>query len=384
MEQLRCREALAAHLCDCASLSAVLHNALRELDGHASRRRVKDVIIGVSVLRLRLRARVQDHQASTPEDVDALIAAFFDDHGRGIEEAIDEGGALGLSRQRSVPLWLAERLVRDLGLHGAHTFMRVQNQPGPTTLRANLRRGDRASLRRRLADVGINTRDNASSDIAVDVVGHANLFGVAPFREGAFEVQDASSQAVAAACALCEGDAVVVDLCAGRGGKTLALSAVPGFRGRIIATDVDGAALADLRGRLKRAGADNVEVVAKDDVAAVVAAVDGCDVVLVDAPCTSSGVWRRFPDRRFTTTPDELEQLSALQRELLREAACLVRPQGRVVYATCSVLADENEAVVDVFGDGRVLRCTSTRRLTPSSPDDGDGFFIACFERPAR
>lgn len=372
-ERARCEAALVEVIGGSKAVIDVLTPALRGLDGHASRRRVKDVIIGVAVLRLRL-----SHRAGS-SDVGALIDAFFADDGRGVEVGADDD--LGLDtfvRTRSVPPHLAQRLFNDLGPARAHTFMVAQNQPGPTTLRANRRRGDRLALQARLADEGVITTINPHAPDALDVVGHANLFGVAAFREGYFEVQDSSSQRVALACALGASDDVVVDVCAGRGGKTLALSATAGFRGRVIATDIDDAALRDLRGRLGRAGADNVDVVARD------ALVEGrADVVLVDTPCSSSGVWRRFPDRRYQTTEQEVKDLVVLQRSLLREAVRLCRPGGRVVYATCSVFGDEGQGVVDhVAADGDIV-VDSAVQLVPGGPTDGDGFFIATARRRA-
>ena len=185
-------------------------------------------------------------------------------------------------------------------------------------------------------------------------------------------MQDASSQQVAVACAVGPGD-VVVDLCAGRGGKTLALAAMMENTGRLVVHDVDRAALKALHGRLARAG---VGCVVDDSDRQLVPAM--ADVVLVDAPCTSVGVLRRSPDLRYTLDAARLADLVQTQHEVLARAATLVRPGGRVVYATCSVLRPENQdQTTRVAG----LLANHSRLLLPPK-DAGDGFFIATFNKP--
>jgi 16S rRNA (cytosine967-C5)-methyltransferase len=264
-------------------------------------------------------------------------------------------------------------------------------------LRATTLVNTRDELIAALADEGLTARKNPRSPWAVDVVGRANLFGCRAFRDGRFEVQDASSQAVVVAADVRPGD-VVVDLCAGRGGKTLALAAAMTDRGALWFHDVDERALADLRGRLLRARVTCARRGLPDDGTA--------DVVLVDAPCSSTGVLRRWPDLRYTLRADDVEGYAGVQRALLARAARLVRPGGRVVYATCSVLRAENDAVVDdlivndifdridprLLHDGSHDRPTTTRGepalitqsrtlLAPREPGDGDGFFFAVLLR---
>ena len=358
--------ALRAVLVEGRPATDVVGKALRGIATHDERRAIKDAVFGVSVLRLRLAF------IAGTDDVAALLRCWRDDVGDGdVRWPGDE--VEGLAVRRSCPAWLTRRLVDARGLDGADAFLAAANVPGPATLRANTLRGDRASLRAALDVDGIVTVDNDATPWAVDVVGHANLFGCAAFRAGAFEVQDASSQRVIAASGAGPGD-VVIDLCAGRGGKTLGLAALMQNRGRLIAHDVDGKALRDLRGRLGRAGTDIVEVV--DDVCALPVGV--ADVVVVDAPCSSTGVLRRSPDLRFALRKSDVDAVVEVQRALLARAAALVRPGGRVVYATCSVLRAENDDIVDDAGD---MLDEKERRHLGAPFDAGDGFFFAAFLR---
>lgn len=338
------------------------------------RRAVKDAVFGVAVQRLRLlrdRALSADDDALDDAALDELVARLHaPDDGPWPDDVVDR-----LAVQRSCPRWLVQRLVSSLGVDDADRFLQASNQPGPRTLRANTIVNDRAGLQRALADEAIVVVDSPRTPWAVDVVGRANLFGCRAFRDGRFEVQDASSQAVVVAAAVRPGD-VVVDLCAGRGGKTLALAAAMNDRGTLWFHDVDGRALADLRGRLPRARVTCARAGLPDDGTA--------DVVVVDAPCSSVGVLRRSPDLRFSLSPDDVLALGSVQRALLAQAARLVRPGGRVVYATCSVLSDENDGVVNaVLATIPWLVARSRTLLVPRVVDDGDGFFVALLERTA-
>jgi 16S rRNA (cytosine967-C5)-methyltransferase len=169
------------------------------------------------------------------------------------------------------------------------------------------------------------------------------------FIKGAVEVQDEGSQLAALFAAAQPGE-LVLDLCAGAGGKTLALAAAMQGRGRIIATDRDKRQLAPIHERLSRAGVHNVEVRTPRGAEDVIGeCADACDLVLVDAPCTGTGTWRRNPDAKWRIRPGALEIRLRDQIEVLDRAAALVRPGGRLVYVTCSVLPQENSRQVSAF-----------------------------------
>ena len=215
------------------------------------------------------------------------------------------------------------------------------------------------------------------------------------YQTGRIEVQDTGSQLCCLALAARPGE-TVIDLCAGAGGKTLALAAAMDNRGRLIAADTDRGRLSRLVPRAARAGALNVETRLLNPglEAGVLADLAGqADAVLVDAPCSGTGTWRRNPEVRWRLSPAELARLAALQLRLLDLAATLVRPGGRLIYVTCSLLdtegADQAEAFLLRHPEWRAQRPElpagtprgAGLRLTPAH-DQTDGFFIACFVSP--
>jgi 16S rRNA (cytosine967-C5)-methyltransferase len=190
------------------------------------------------------------------------------------------------------------------------------------------------------------------------------------------ELQDASSQYVVEIAGVQPG-MTVLDYCAGGGGKTLALASAMQGRGRLLAWDANARRMNDLDQRARRAGA-SVEVL---DDAGMAALGDVCDLVMVDAPCSGSGAWRRKPEGKWRITPEELAGYPPLQDRILDEAASRVRPGGALVYATCSLLAAENEDRVLAFLQRHPRwRSEGSRRLSPL--DGGDGFFTAKFRAP--
>ncbi len=204
------------------------------------------------------------------------------------------------------------------------------------------------------------------------------------FATGVIAVQDAGSQLVAALAAARPGTEVV-DLCAGAGGKTLALAAAMEGRGRILATDTDRKRLAALGPRAVRAGClSMIETRLLDPGREPEQLADWqsrADLVLVDAPCSGSGTWRRHPELRWRLTPERLDRLVALQARLLRLGHRLVRPGGRLVYAVCSVLPREGQGVVTAFAAETGVPPAATLALSPGS-HGCDGFFIASFDPP--
>jgi 16S rRNA (cytosine967-C5)-methyltransferase len=212
---------------------------------------------------------------------------------------------------------------------------------------------------------------------------------------GLVEVQDEGSQLLALACGA-EPGATVVDLCAGAGGKTLALAAEMGDAGRIVAADTDRGRLSRMAPRLARAGVSNVEtrLLNPGREAEALAELRGqADLVLVDAPCSGSGTWRRNPETRWRLTAERLERLVGLQAHLLDVAAELIRPGGRLVYAVCSVLAEEGTGQAEGFAARRSAwvsesgsidwgRPAASGRLLTPARDGTDGFFVARWRAP--
>ncbi|WP_136161425.1 RsmB/NOP family class I SAM-dependent RNA methyltransferase [Sphingomonas flavalba] len=216
------------------------------------------------------------------------------------------------------------------------------------------------------------------------------------WRDGVVEVQDEGSQLIAEACAAAPG-MTVVDLCAGAGGKTLALAAAMGGQGRLVACDTNRDRLSRLAPRAARAGATAVEQRLLDpgrEAAALADLAGAADIVLVDAPCSGTGTWRRNPEARWRLTPDRIARLVAAQAAILNVAAPLVRPGGALVYAVCSLLDAEGAGQVDSFA----AQCADWRAEEPFGPagrargrgrtldparDGTDGFFVARLRCPS-
>jgi 16S rRNA (cytosine967-C5)-methyltransferase len=269
----------------------------------------------------------------------------------GIDEVIagERKPAARIALAASLPDWLAARLVADWG-DEAEPLARALNQRAPMTVRANLIIGDRDSLALELAKAGLETRAGAWCDTALIVESRTNLFGLPAFQRGAMEAQDEGSQLLADLATAGAGPRpLVVDLCAGAGGKTLAMAARLGNRGRIVATDVDGKKLEELRRRARRAGVSNAQALELPGGAwppALDALRGRADVVLVDAPCSGIGALRRNPEARWRLREADLAGFAARQREILDGARALLAPGGRLVYATCTLLSVENAEVI--------------------------------------
>ncbi|QAT83451.1 RsmB/NOP family methyltransferase [Corallococcus coralloides] len=294
-----------------------------------------------------------------------------------------------LALRASLPDWLADHFARELGTE-AEDFCAHLNVPGPITLRVNPARISREALASRLASEGVSTRPGAWSPLALHVDGpRPNLYALPSLREGLFEVQDEGSQLLGLLLEARPGE-TVLDLCAGAGGKTLQLGAAMKDSGRLLAYDPDAERLDRLQQRASRAGLNRVQVLRTPPSPGL-----NADRVLADAPCSELGSLRRGPDLRFRLTPDSLSRYTAIQRDILALAGDVVRPGGRVVYATCTVNRAENQDVVADFLGSR----PDFRAVTPGAgwlPDaclqDGfllvtphrhgtDGFFAAVLER---
>jgi 16S rRNA (cytosine967-C5)-methyltransferase len=304
----------------------------------------------------------------------------------------------------SLPDWMAERFVSDWGAE-AEKLAHGLNQRAPMTVRANLLKTTRDELAARLAAEKIASHPGRWADTALHVDTRTNLFGLAAFKEGGMEAQDEGSQLLADLARPDPGSrGTVIDLCAGAGGKTLALAARMGNRGRLVASDVDAAKLDELRRRARRAGVSNAQAThlaaADADLPPPLAAQVGkAERVLVDAPCSGVGALRRNPEARWRLQEADLAGFATRQRAICERSAALVAPGGWLVYGTCTLLSVENQAVVDA-----VLAARSELELIPASEvvtdrslatDDGryftsrpdrhgtDGFFGAILRRRA-
>jgi len=217
-------------------------------------------------------------------------------------------------------------------------------------LRVNALKDKRADVQKELSKAGIKTVATPYSPWGLRIDGKPQLAKLDVFTRGAIEVQDEGSQLLALLVDAKRGE-MVVDFCAGAGGKTLALGASMRNTGRLYAFDTSGHRLDALKPRLARSGLSNVHPVAiaheRDD--RIKRLAGKIDRVLVDAPCSGLGTLRRNPDLKWRQTPKAIEELQAKQTAILQSAARLLKPGGRLVYATCSVLREENEAIAEAF-----------------------------------
>ena len=326
---------------------------------------------------------------------------------------LDHPADMPTSVRCEIPAWLGPSFERALGEQVVAEAAAL-NLPAPLDLRVNTIKTTWEDARLTLKREQVETRETDYSPHALRVEGNVRLGGTSVYRDGAVEVQDEASQIAAALCGARPG-MTVVDFCAGAGGKTLALAADMSqggsLDGNLIACDVFARRLQRMRARLHRAGAETVErrTLSSEDDPWVQENADTVDRLLLDVPCTGSGTWRRHPEAKWFLKPEDLEDAIATQRHILASASQLVKPGGRLVYVTCSVLCEENEDQVEWFlqnapafrpmamdaiweetiggplppsldrpghGTGHGLR------LSPASTGT-DGFFVAVLERGA-
>ncbi len=248
-----------------------------------------------------------------------------------------------------IPGWAFDRLAAALG-GNLETEMRAMLEEAAPDIRVNPLKATRADVLEALREEGIAASPTPLSPLGLRISGRPPLASLEIFKNGLIEIQDEGSQLVALLVDAQPGMSVV-DFCAGAGGKTLAMAACMNNRGRVIACDVLGGRLKRARARFRRAGLHNVEIreLSSENDGWVKRNAGRHDRVLVDAPCSGTGVWRRNPDARWKQMGPELEELLALQARILASAARLVRPGGRLIYATCSLLEEENERQVEKF-----------------------------------
>ena len=327
---------------------------------------------------------------------EGLVSATERDWVASIKAA--DPGELTLAERADLPDWLAERLSAFLSPEEVLRLAQSLNRPAPLDLRANPLKLDRDALVDKLKADGVGCAPGRFSPLAVRLEGKPALQKHPLFLDGSFEVQDEGSQLLGFLLQPKRGE-MVVDFCAGAGGKTLLLGALMRNTGRLYAFDVSEKRLAKLKPRMARAGLSNVHpvLIAHEADAKVKRLAGKADRVLVDAPCTGLGTLRRNPDLKWRQSPAAVEEMVAKQGAILAAAARLVRPGGRLVYATCSPLAEENDAIVDAFlaahpefrplsaqeildKQGVSLETGERLRMLPHVHDT-DGFFAAVMER---
>lgn len=280
----------------------------------------------------------------------------------------------------SMPDWLDERCEKELGEAWA-SIRGSLNDTAPVFLRANRLKTDRDRLQELLVHEGVETDTIEDLPDGLRLQKRQSLFGTDAFKRGLFEVQDAGSQQIVPFLEVEPGQRVV-DACAGSGGKTLHAASLMANKGKIIAMDVHQWKLDELRKRAKRAGVDVAETRLAEGAKSFKRYAGKADRVLLDVPCSGLGVLRRNPDAKWKLSNEEIDRLTGVQELILQSACRMVKPGGKLVYATCSILPSENERQVAKFLDGRESewKLEEELHLQPKS-GGGDGFYAARLER---
>ena len=389
---------------DRAAIGNLVFDALRKRASSA-------YVMGEENPRALLLRTLVSSWGMTPEQVAALA-----DGSQHAPAPLTEAELAGLARavpasapapvRGDFPEWLAPEFARAFGNHAGDEGAALA-QRAPVDLRVNSLKATREKVLKALAR--FEASPTPHSPLGIRIVpapgpGRSPHVEAEPGHgKGWFEVQDEGSQ-LATLLAGAKPKQQVIDLCAGAGGKTLALAAAMQNTGQLYAYDSDRMRLRPIFERLKRAGARNVQVLPPGDTAALAPLEGRMDLVLIDAPCTGSGVWRRRPDAKWRLKPEMLEARQAEQRAVLDQGAVLVKPRGRLAYVTCSLLPSENRDQVEAFlarhAGFKLLKWqTLWEEAMPGSPAppsaDGsdeallmtplghgtDGFFVAVLER---
>jgi len=289
-----------------------------------------------------------------PGDRDFLKSALTDVEKNWLDhcDAVKDTDLMAPHRH-NLPEWLATALREQVG-NEFDALVASLNQPAPLDLRVNVLKKKREAVLAELRQAGLPCEPTPYSPMGIRLQGKPSLAKLPAFVQGDVEVQDEGSQLLALLLDAKRGE-MVVDFCAGAGGKTLAIGAAMRNSGRLYAFDTSGHRLDALKPRLARSGLSNVHPVAiaheRDD--RIKRLAGKIDRVLVDAPCSGLGTLRRSPDLKWRQNPQTVAAQAELQLAILNSAARLLKPGGRLVYATCSLLPAENEAVVTAFGEAQ-------------------------------
>lgn len=291
-----------------------------------------------------------------------------------------------LSKKRaikeSIPDWMDELGVKELGEAVWAKEIKAQNEQAKVILRTNTLKITPQKLRSQLMDANIETEFIKDQPQALVLKERANVFLTQEFKDGLFEVQDASSQLVAPLLDVKPGMRVV-DTCAGAGGKTLHLASLMENKGQLIALDLYESKLNQLKLRARRNGVHNIETRVIEGSKTIKKLHEKADRVLIDAPCSGLGVLKRNPDSKWKLQPEFIENIKKIQAEVLENYSKIVKPGGKLVYATCSVLPSENQEQINNFLQTEIGKnFTFVVDYKILAHESGyDGFYMALLER---
>ena len=300
---------------------------------------------------------------------------------RRIKGKFDELSKIRKFRE-SIPDWMDDLGVQELGEELWTKEIAALNQQASVVLRTNTLNISKEMLQRKLKAEDIETETIPNYPDALKLLERANVFTTLAFHEGLFEVQDASSQMVAAFLDV-EPGMKVVDACAGAGGKTLHLASLMQNKGQIVAMDIYESKLKKLKIRAKRNKAHNIDLRLIESTKVIKKLHEKADRVLIDAPCSGLGVLRRNPDSKWKLQPEFIEEIKKTQQEVLQNYSKMVKPGGKMVYATCSILPSENRQQVDIFLTSEAGKSFSfVKDNNVFAHQSGfDGFYMALLEK---
>jgi len=298
---------------------------------------------------------------------------------RKIKGRFDEFSKIRKIKQ-SIPDWMDELCAKELGDKVWSIEIEALNQQAQVILRVNTLKTTKAKLKAELFDLNYETIENDKYPDALILKERGNVFTTDAFKNGHFEVQDASSQLVAPFLEVKPGMRVV-DTCAGAGGKTLHLATMMENKGQIIALDIYDHKLRELKRRAKRNGAHNIEPRHIENTKVIKKLYNKADAVLIDAPCSGLGVLRRNPDAKWKLQPEFLDRIKATQEEILSTYSRMVKSGGQLVYATCSILPSENQEQVKKFLASNDDFTFVKEKKVLSFESGFDGFYMALLKR---
>ena len=358
--------------------------------GSADRQVVSEIFY--DIVRWKKRLEYYMGEGTKPSNIYNLILAYllwkkvkykkFDEFDGiktgGILSKLDKKTFPTKAIEHSVPDWLAGLFEKELGAKWEKE-MSALNEQAPVILRANSLKISAENLVEILKEEGVNSFVLRGYPDAVQLEEKKNVFLTLAFKEGFFEVQDASSQKIAELLDVKEGMRVV-DACAGAGGKTLHIAALMKNKGQIIALDIYEWKLAELKRRAKRAGAFNIETRFIEDNKVIKRLHNTADRLLIDAPCSGLGVLKRNPDSKWKIDEDFINRIKTEQENILQNYSKILKKGGKMVYATCSILPSENgEQVRKFLAENTEFALVKEENIMPS--DGYDGFYMALIER---
>ena len=358
--------------------------------GSADRQVVSEIFY--DIVRWKKRLEYYMGEGTKPSNIYNLILAYllwkkvkykkFDEFDGiktgGILSKLDKKTFPTKAIEHSVPDWLAGLFEKELGAKWEKE-MSALNEQALVILRANSLKISAENLVEILKEEGVNSFVLRGYSDAVQLEEKKNVFLTSAFKEGFFEVQDASSQKIAELLDVKEGMRVV-DACAGAGGKTLHIAALMKNKGQIIALDIYEWKLAELKRRAKRAGAFNIETRFIEDNKVIKRLHNTADRLLIDAPCSGLGVLKRNPDSKWKIDEDFINRIKTEQENILQNYSKILKKGGKMVYATCSILPSENgEQVRKFLAENTEFALVKEENIMPS--DGYDGFYMALIER---